>query len=56
MATMKLKHAILETLSRDELKKICGDLEIGEVDLRSVEAMSDKLSRARRATGEVLFN
>ena len=52
---MKLKHAILETLSRDELKRICGDLEIGEVDLRSAEAMAAKLSRARRATAEVLF-
>ena len=30
---MKLKHAILDSLSRDELKKICGDLDIEEVDL-----------------------
>jgi adenine-specific DNA-methyltransferase len=52
---MKLKHAILESLSRDELKKICGDLEIEEVDLRSAEAMSDKLSRARQATAEILL-
>jgi adenine-specific DNA-methyltransferase len=52
---MKLKHTILETLARDTLKKICGDLEIDDVDLRSVEAMSAKLSRFRRATPEVLF-
>jgi adenine-specific DNA-methyltransferase len=52
---MKLKHAILNSLSRDELKKICADLDIDEVDLRSAEAMSDKLSRARQATAEILL-
>lgn len=52
---MKLKHAILETLSRDELKRICSDLEVTDVDQRSIEDMAAKLSRARRATPEKLF-
>ena len=52
---MKLKHAILETLSRDELKKICSDLEVNDVDQRSIEDMAAKLSRARRATPAVLL-
>jgi hypothetical protein len=52
---MKLKHAILETLSRDELKRICADLEVTDVDQRSIEDMAAKLSRARRATPEKLF-
>lgn len=52
---MKLKHAILEQLGREKLKKICGDIEVGEVDLRSVETMRAKLSRAHRATPAVLF-
>src|SRR5271154_1377762 len=54
-ATMKLKHAILETLSRDELKRICSDLEVIDIDQRSVEDMTAKLSRARRATPAVLL-
>jgi adenine-specific DNA-methyltransferase len=52
---MKLKHAILETLSRDELKKICSDLDVTDVDQRSIEDMAAKLSRARRATPAVLL-
>jgi hypothetical protein len=52
---MKLKHAILETLSRDELKKICSDLEVTDVDQRSIEDMAAKLSRARRATPAILL-
>jgi adenine-specific DNA-methyltransferase len=52
---MKLKHAILETLSRDELKRICSDLEVIDVDQRSTEDMAAKLSRARRATSAVLL-
>ena len=52
---MKLKHAILETLSRDELKRICSDLEVTDVDQRSIEDMAAKLSRARRATPAVLL-
>jgi adenine-specific DNA-methyltransferase len=52
---MKLKHAILETLSRDELKRICSDLEVIDVDQRSIEDMGAKLSRARRATPAVLL-
>jgi adenine-specific DNA-methyltransferase len=52
---MKLKHAILETLSRDELKEICSDLDVNDVDQRSIEDMAAKLSRARRATPAVLL-
>ena len=52
---MKLKHAILEVLGRDVLKQVCGDLDVADVDLRSVEAMCAKLSRAHRATAAVLF-
>jgi adenine-specific DNA-methyltransferase len=52
---MKLKRAILETLSRDELKRICSDLEVIDVDQRSIEDMAAKLSRARRATPAVLL-
>jgi adenine-specific DNA-methyltransferase len=52
---MKLKHAILETLSRDELKRICSDLEVTDVDQRSIEDMAAKLSRARRATPAILL-
>jgi adenine-specific DNA-methyltransferase len=52
---MKLKHAILETLSRDELKKICSDIDVNDVDQRSIEDMAAKLSRARRATPAVLL-
>lgn len=52
---MKLKHAILEVLGRDDLKKICKDLEIEDVDQRSVESMTGKLSRVHRATPEKLM-
>ena len=53
---MKLKHAILERLNRDDLKEICDRLEIDDVDRRSVEAMRVKLSRLRRASPEVLLD
>ena len=52
---MKLKHAILDVLGRDDLKKICKDFDIEDVDQRSVEAMVAKLSRAHRATTEKLI-
>lgn len=52
---MKLKHAILEVLHRDDLKKICKELEIEDVDQRSVESMTAKLSRAHRATPDKLI-
>ena len=51
---MNLKKAILEQLGRDELKAICAQLELDDVDLRSVESMRAKVSRAHRATVEVL--
>ena len=52
---MKLKKAILEQLGRDELKAICQALELEDVDLRSVESMSAKVSRAHRAEPAFLF-
>ena len=51
---MNLKKAVLEQLGRDELKAICAELELEDVDLRSVESMRAKVSRAHRATVEVL--
>lgn len=52
---MKLKTAILSVLGRDALKTIVGDLGIDSVDRRSVEDMTAVLSRAHRATVEVLL-
>jgi adenine-specific DNA-methyltransferase len=52
---MKLKHAILEAVPRDDLKQICERLEIDDVDRRSAEAMRARLSRLRRASPEVLL-
>lgn len=52
---MKLKKAILTVLGRDSLKAIVTDLEIDGVDLRSVTEMSAVVSRAHRATPEVLL-
>ena len=37
------------------LKKICSDLDVNDVDQRSIEDMAAKLSRARRATPAVLL-
>jgi hypothetical protein len=54
-ATMKLKHAILEQLGREELKRIVDQLEIEEVDRRSVDDMRRVLSRSRRATPPILL-
>lgn len=52
---MKLKHAILAALARDDLKRIVDDMELGDVDRRSAEEMKSKLSRAHRATPAVLL-
>lgn len=46
---MKLKPAILSTLTRDDLKRIVDDLEIDGVDRRSADAMRTAIKRARRA-------
>jgi adenine-specific DNA-methyltransferase len=52
---MNLKHAILEQLSREDLKQICDRLEIKEVDRRSADAMRAGLSSLRRASPELLL-
>jgi len=52
---MKLKQAILAVVDRDTLKAVVDDMEIQEVDRRSVEAMRTKVSRSRRSTFEVLI-
>jgi len=52
---MKLKSAILGIMDRDTLKAVVDDLEIEEVDRRSIEAMQAKVSRSRRARPEVLL-
>lgn len=53
---MKIKHNILAILDRDTLKKVIDDLEIDNVDLRSYEAMIDKLSRSHSATPDLLLD
>lgn len=52
---MKLKHAILAELGRDELKEIVEQLELADVDRRSAEAMRQALARSRRAAPAVLI-
>ncbi|MEX1027782.1 MAG: N-6 DNA methylase [Candidatus Paceibacterota bacterium] len=52
---MTLKTTILETLSRDDLKRILDDLGIDGVDRRSVEGMRAKLSRARSVSAADLL-
>lgn len=52
---MKLKHNILAIMDRDALKKIIDDLELEDADRRSAEAMGVKLSRAHRATPDLLL-
>jgi adenine-specific DNA-methyltransferase len=52
---MKLKQAILQVMSRDEMKQACIDLEIADVDLRSVESMGDGLASAKRAKPKALI-
>ncbi|HEV3025618.1 MAG TPA: hypothetical protein VGX76_24265, partial [Pirellulales bacterium] len=52
---MRLKHAILLELGRDELKRIVDELELAGVDRRSIDEMRDALSRSRRATPALLL-
>ena len=52
---MNVKRVILSILNRDDLKHIVDDLEIDEVDRRSVNAMRDKLTRSRKVSDEVLI-
>ncbi len=52
---MKFKQAILRVMGRDVLKQAVNQLEIDDVDRRSVREMSARLSRARRATPEYLL-
>jgi len=52
---MKLKRAILDVMSRDELKAVVDDLGLDGVDRRSAEDMASRLSRSRSATPELLL-
>ena len=52
---MRLKQAILRVMGRDALKDALHGLEIDDVDRRSVQKMSARVSRARRATPEYLL-
>jgi hypothetical protein len=52
---MKLKQAILTVMGRDELKRAVDDLDMGDVDRRSIDDMRRRLSRARLATPELLL-
>jgi hypothetical protein len=47
---MRLKHAVLSVMDRDQLKRVSDELEIEGVDRRSREDMSAALSRKHRAT------
>ena len=51
---MKLKHAILQVLGRDDLKALTDLIGLDGVDLCSVSGMAAVLSRAHRATPEAL--
>ena len=46
---MRLKPGILSVLSRDGLKQIVDDLEIDDVDRRSVEGMRAAIATTRRS-------
>ena len=52
---MKLKKAILDVMSRDQLKVFVDELELDGVDRRSADDMSARLSRYRPATPELLL-
>jgi adenine-specific DNA-methyltransferase len=52
---MKLKQAILSVMGRDALKAAVDELNLDGVDRRSVEEMCARLSRAHRATPELLI-
>ncbi len=52
---MRLKQAILSRMGREELKRAVDDLGIDGVDRRSVEVMTARVGRARRATPEALL-
>jgi hypothetical protein len=52
---MKLKRAILDVMSRDELKVVVDDLGLDGVDRRSADEMASRLSRSRSATPELLL-
>ncbi len=53
---MRLKRAILQIADRDTLKAVVEELELEDVDRRSVHDMAARVSRARRATPSVLLN
>jgi adenine-specific DNA-methyltransferase len=50
------RFTILQTLDRDDLKRICEQVEVDDVDRRSAEAMRASLSPLRRARPEVLLS
>jgi hypothetical protein len=52
---LKLKRAVLEQMTREDLKQAVDALDIKDVDHRSVEIMAHRLSRAHRATPEFLL-
>jgi adenine-specific DNA-methyltransferase len=52
---MKLKQAILSTLGRERLKTLVDRLEVADVDRRSVDDMCVRLSKARKATPQLLL-
>lgn len=52
---MKLKKAILDVMSRDQLKVFVDELELDGVDRRSADDMAARLSRYRPATPELLL-
>ncbi len=51
----KLKSAIVATMDRDVLRAVVDHLELDGVDRRSREEMAAAVSRAHRATTEVLL-
>lgn len=53
---MKLKQAVLQSITRDEAKAAVAALNIDDVDRRSLKGMRTRLSGTRRATAELLLN